>query len=160
MSDIEFKNGFLCGLLGTGLGIGGEGDKSGTVNLPPIDQLVVVNLTGYNEVRTYLSKTEYKTVISSSMYNIPKQGYLMIGGWFLIDGKADDWWVVPEADIKFTIDGKVIFEGETADFFGESIMDPPMTYQYKSSFELLAKRRNQTDGMMLALTDTMIVGVR
>lgn len=163
MSDIDFKNGFLCGLLGTGLGIGGTasgGSTEGTTEkLPSLDQLKIVNLAGYDNVTTYLKK-EYQAIISTSFGYVPSQGYLMIGGWYMIDSDSDDWWVTPEVDIRFTLDGNVIYEGDTTGFFQDMMMDPPMAYQYKSSFELAAKRRNLTDGMMFWLMDTMIVGLK
>lgn len=165
MSDIDFKNGFLCGLLGTGLGIGGNSNNGGeevtNEKLPSPENLVIINLNGYDNVATYLKVSNYTTVISSSFSYVPNQGYIMIGGYDLYDFEGDDWSSSPEADIRITVDGQIIFEGDSAEFFEFDVtFNPAKTFQYKISFEIAAKRRNMSDGMQFLLRETMIVGLR
>ena len=161
MNDIEFKNGFLCGLLGTGLGIGGGSSNGGSSDkLPALDSLIIINLNGYGNVGTYLKASSYTTVISSKFSYVPSQGYIMIGGYTLYDYEGDDWWSTPQANIKLTIDDQLIFEGDTTEFFYDATMNPAQTYQYTSNFEIAAKRRNMSDGMKILLMETMIVGLR
>ncbi|MBP3887719.1 MAG: hypothetical protein J6F30_08745 [Cellulosilyticum sp.] len=163
MSDIEFKNGFLCGLLGTALGIslssGGNSVSNG--KLPSLENLKIVNLEAYDNVATYLNISSYTTVIASDFSYMPSQGYIIIGGYDLYDFEGDDWWTTPEADLRIIIDGETKYEGDSTEFFGYNIIfDPPKTFQYKSSFEIAARRRNMSDGMQILLRETMIVGLK
>lgn len=163
MSDIEFKNGFLCGLIGTGLGIGdsSDGGESGTTEkLPSLDKLTIVNINGYDKVTTKLRKTGYTTVISSGFAYVPKKGYVMIGGYMLVDLTSDEWWLGAEADLRVTVDGKCLYEGDIQEYFGyDTVFEQAKTFQYQNSFEIAAKRRNMSDEMQLSLEDTMIVGI-
>ena len=163
MSEIEFKNGFLCGLIGTGIGIGtsSAGGESGpTDKLPSLDRLTIVNINGYDKVTTKLNETSYTTVISSGFAYVPKQGYVMIGGYMLIDLSADMPWLSAEADLRLTVDGKCLFEGDIEEYFEyDTTFEQAKTFQYKNSFEIAAKRRNMSDEMQVSLEDTMIVGL-
>ena len=163
MSDIEFKNGFLCGLVGTGLGIGGGsgGDESGPSDkLPSLDRMTVVNIKGYDKVTTKLKKTSYTTVLSSGFAYVPQKGYVMIGGYMLIDLTSDEWWLGAEADLRVTVDGKCLYEGDLEEYFDyDTTFEQAKTFQYQNSFEIAAKRRNMSDEMQLSLEDTMIVGI-
>lgn len=163
MSEIEFKNGFLCGLIGTGIGIGGSsagGESGPTDKLPSLDRLTIVNIDGYDKVTTKLNETSYTTVISSGFAYVPKQGYVMIGGYMLIDLSADMPWLSAEADLRVTVDGKCLFEGDIEEYFDyDTTFERAKTFQYKNSFEIAAKRRNMSDEMQLSLEDTMIVGL-
>ena len=161
MSDIDFKNGFLCGLLGTGLGIGGDNASGGSDGkLPSIENLSVVNLAAYDNVITYIKANVYTTVLSSSFSYMPKQGYVIIGGYDLYDYEGDDWSSSPRANVRITVDGQIVFEGETWELIENVSVDPPIVYQYQSSFDLVAKRLNLSDGMKIQLRETMIVGLK
>lgn len=160
MDDIVLKNGILCGLLSTGLGIGGVSSESGEIEdgkLPSIDVLKVVNITGYNDTEIFLKLGTYTTVLSSSANYIPSQGYLIIGGFNMLD--LEYWDDIPAADIRITVDGTVVYEGDVAEYFDEMCIDPPKAFQYAKSFEVVAKRKNCTDNMFIQLKDTMIVGI-
>ena len=158
MNDVAFKNGILCGLLATGIGIGG--DSSGN-KLPLPEVLEIINLSYYDNVITYLSEFSYTTLLSSSFSYMPSQGYVMIGGYDLYDFEGDDGWSSPEADIKITVDGKVVYEGDSAEFFDYDVSFAiPKTFQYKTNFEFAARRRNMSNDMQMQLRDTMIVGIR
>ena len=161
MNDTEFKNGFLCGLLATGLGIGGSSASGGGDKLPSVETLDITNLSYYQNVITYLNDYSYTPLISTSLSYMPKEGYVMIGGYALYDFEGDDWWSSPEADVRITVDGNVVYEGDSAEFFEyDASFLIPKTFHYKSSFEFAAKRRNMSDGMQMQLVDTMIVGVK
>ena len=161
MSDIDFKNGFLCGLLGTGLGIdGGNASGESKGKLPSIEAISVVNLAAYKNVSTYIKANVYTTILSSSFSYMPKQGYVMIGGYDLYDFEGDDWSSSPRANVRITVDGQVVFEGETWELFEDVTVNPPMVYQYQSSFDLVAKRLNLSDGMKIQLKETMIIGLK
>lgn len=159
LEDIEFNNGFLCGLLGTGLRIGGG--SSGSDKLPPVETLTITNLTYYENGITYLNASKYTPLLSSSSAYMPREGYVMIGGYDLYDFEGDDGWSSPEADIKITVDGKVVYEGDSAEFFDYDVSFAiPKTFQYKTNFEFAARRRNMSNDMQMQLRDTMIVGIR
>lgn len=155
MNDIAFKNGILCGLLATGIGIGG-GSSGNKLPLPEV--LEIINLSYYDNVITYLNEFSYTTLLSSSFSYMPSQGYVMIGGYDLYDFEGDDWWSTPEANIKITVDGQVVFEGQPWEIFEDVTINPPLVYQYQSSFELSAKRLNMSDGMQMQLRETMVLG--
>lgn len=160
MEDIQLKNGILCGLLSTGLGIGGaSGGSSETEEgkLPSVEVLKVVNIAGYNEAETYLKVKEYMTILSSSQSYMPNQGYVMIGGFDMLD--AEDWNETPKADIRITVDGTVVYEGDSYEFFENMSFDPPKVFQYHSSFDIAAKRKNCTENMFIRLRETMVVGI-
>ena len=160
MDDIAYKNGFLCGLLATGIEIGGGSSGSGSnEELPAIDCLKCISLRGYNNATTSL-QTTYKTVISSQLSYMPKQGYVSIGGYDLHDFESFEWWDMPEATLKVTADGVVLFEGSMWDYFEDVSVQPPCMFQYNSSFEVMAKRENMTDGMEFSLLNTMIIGLK
>lgn len=161
MNDIEFKNGFLCGLLSTGLGIGtvSENVDDGT-KLPSLEQLRIVNLNAYDYVATYLNATTYTTVVSSSFSYMPSQGYVAIGGYDLFDFESPDWDIVPEADVRIIVDGKIIFEDKDYLLFESVSFSPAIVFQYHTNFELAAKRLNLSDGMQMLLRNAMVVGLR
>ncbi len=157
MNDIAFKNGILCGLLATGIGIGGESSDN---KLPLPEVLEIINLSYYDNVITYLNESSYTTLLSSSFSYMPSQGYVMIGGYDLYDFEGDDWESTPEATMKITVDGQVVFEGELWEIFEDVTINPPLVYQYQYSFELSAKRLNMSDGMQMQLRETMVVGLK
>lgn len=161
MSDIDFRNGFLCGLLGTGLGISGSNASGGSEGkLPSIEAISVVNLAAYKNVSTYIKANTYTTILSSSFGYMPKQGYVMIGGYDLYDFEGDDWSSAPRANVRIIVDGQIVFEGETRELFKDVSVNPPIVYQYQSSFDLVAKRLNLSDGMKIQLKETMIIGLK
>lgn len=161
MGHIEFKNGFLSGLLATGIGIGGSTTAGGGDKLPPLEILDIINLTYYNNAITYLKESSYTTLLSSSFPYMPKEAYVIIGGYDLYDIETNDWWVSPKADVRVTVDGKVVYEGPSIDLFGNEIsFDPPKVYHYKTGFEFAARRKNLTDAMQMQLRETMIVGIK
>ncbi len=157
MNDISFKNGILCGLLASGIGIGGGSSDN---KLPSPQVLEIINLSYYDNVITYLNANSYTTLLSSSFSYMPHQGYVMISGYDLYDFEGDDWWSSPEATIKITVDGQVVFEGQPWEIFEDVTINPPLVYQYQSSFDLAAKRLNMSDGMQLQLRETMVVGLK
>ena len=157
MNDISFKNGILCGLLASGIGIGGGSSDN---KLPSPQVLEIINLSYYDNVITYLNADSYTTLLSSGFSYIPNQGYVIIGGYDLYDFEGDDWWSSPEANIKITVDGQVVFEGQPWEIFEDVTINPPLVYQYQSSFDLAAIRLNMSDGMQLQLRETMIVGLK
>lgn len=157
MNDIAFKNGILCGLLATGIGIGG-GSSDNKLPLPEV--LEIINISYYDNVITYLNEFSYTTLLSSSFRYMPRQGYVMIGGYDLYDFEGDDWWSTPEANIKITVDGQVVFEGQPWEIFEDVTINPPLVYQYQSSFALSAKRLNMSDGMQMQLRETMVLGLK
>lgn len=160
MNDIELKNGILCGVLSTGLGIGkvsSESDETEAGKLPSVDVLKVVNIGGYNDAKTFLELGIYKSVLSSKENDMPNQGYVIIGGFDMLD--LEYWDETPIADIRITVDGIVIYEGDVAAYFEETSIDPPKVFQYHNSFELAAKRKNCTDNMFIKLRETMVVGI-
>ena len=165
MSDIELKNGFLCGLLSTGLGIGGNSEDAGngtTTNtkLPPLEQLKIVNLDAYDCVATYLNATTYTPVLSSSFSYMPSQGYVIIGGYDLYDFEGPYWEASPEANVRIIVDGKTVFEDDSRLLFESVSFSPAMVFQYQTSFEFAAKRLNLSDTMQMLLRDTMVVGLK
>ena len=91
---------------------------------------------------------------------MPKQGYVIIGGYDLYDYEGDDWSSSPRANVRITVDGQIVFEGETWELIENVSVDPPIVYQYQSSFDLVAKRLNLSDGMKIQLRETMIVGLK
>lgn len=157
MNDISFKNGILCGLLASGIGIGGGSSDN---KLPSPQVLEIINLSYYDNVITYLNADSYTTLLSSSFNYMPNQGYVMIGGYDLYDFEGDDWWSSPEATIKITVDGQIVFEGQPWEIFEDVTINPPLVYQYQSSFDLAAKRLNMSDGMQLQLRETMVLGLK
>ena len=157
MNDIAFKNGILCGQLATGIGIGG-GNSDNKLPLPEV--LEIINLSYYDNVITYLNEFSYTPVLSSSFSYMPKEGYVMIGGFDLYDFEGDDWSASPSADIRITVDGVIAYEGDVTSYFEDLSINPPKVFQYKSSFELAGKRNNLTDGMQLQLRETMVVGLK
>ena len=157
MNDIAFKNGILCGLLAIGIDIGGESSDN---KLPLPEVLEIINLSYYDNVITYLNESSYTTLLSSSFSYMPSQGYVMIGGYDLYDFEGDDWESTPEATMKITVDGQVVFEGQPWEIFEDVTINPPLVYQYQSSFELSAKRLNMSDGMQMQLRETMVVGLK
>lgn len=157
MNDIAFKNGMLCGLLATGIAIGGG--SSGT-KLPLPEVLEIINLSYYGNVITYLTLDNYTTLLSSSFSYMPSQGYVIIGGFDLYDFEGDDWSASPSADIRITVDGVIAYEGDATSYFEDLSINPPKVFQYKSSFELAGKRNNLTDGMQLQLREAMVVGLK
>ncbi len=161
MKDIEFKNGFLCGLLATGLGITGDSSSSSDSALLLVDTLDITNLAYYKNVITYLNATNYTPLVSSTFSYMPKEGYVIIGGFDLYDFESDSWWLSAEADIKITVDGTVIYEGDSGEFFDYEVsFVTPKTFKYKTDFEFSARRRNMSDGMQMQLKETMIVGLK
>ena len=160
MNDIDFKNGFLCGLLATGLKIGGDGSAGGESMLPTLETLDIINLFYYKNAITYLKEDKYTPLISTNFSYMPKEGYVSIGGLELYDFEGDDWWSDPEADIKITVDDEVVYEGDSWEFFDyETLLGTPKTYKYSSNFEFAAKRRNMSDGMQMELRNSVIVGI-
>lgn len=124
MEEIAFKNGFLCGLVSTGLGIGKCGKEDGSEStessqLPKVDQMKVVNIEGFNPQGTYLKSDAYVVILSSTQDYIPKQGYVIIGGYMLMDmeGEVD----FPQADIRVTVDDVLIFQGLDYEYFEDKI---------------------------------------
>lgn len=156
MNDIAFKNGFLCGLLGTGVGIGGSSSSDG--KLP--EALEIINLSYYENGISYLNDSNYTAILSSSFSYMPSEGYVMIGGFDLYDFEGEDDWSSPEATIRIVVDGATVYEGDVVEYFEDLAIDPPKTFQYSMSFELAAKRRNMSDGMQIELKETMIVGLK
>ena len=84
----------------------------------------------------------------------------MIGGYDQYNFEEDDWSSSPRANVRITVDGQVVFEGETWELFEDVTVNPPMVYQYQSSFDLVAKRLNLSDGMKIQLKETMIIGLK
>lgn len=153
----EFENGFLCGILGSGMGI--TTGKYNTSKLPAIDRLSVINLNAYDCVETRLNENTYQTLVSNSFEDIPNKGYVLIGGYDLYNNESRDD-QVPQADIRITVDGKPLYEGDIQTCFKGISLDPPYTFQYESSFEVAAKRRNKKDNLTITLNETMIIGLK
>ena len=158
MNDIDFKNGFLCGMIATGLPIGGGGG----VQLPSVDKLDICNIDYYADSygcgRSKLT-TSYTTVLSN--ISMPKSGYVIIGGWDLSDNECDESESSPEADICITVDDEIIYEGDVIEYFGDSFtLRPPKVFYYGSNFKIECKRRNMTDAMEVTLKLTKVVGLK
>ena len=161
MNDIEFKNGFLCGLLSTGLGIGaGSENIDDGAKLPSLEQLKIVNLNAYDYVATYLNATTYTSVLSSSFSYMPSQGYVAIGGYDLFDFEGPYWEASPEANVRIIVDGEIVFEDNSRLLFESVSFSPAIVFQYHTNFELAAKRLNLSDTMQMLLRNTMVVGLR
>jgi len=170
MSNIDFQNGFLCGLTAMGIPIGGdeepgEDPQPGDGELPDLDTLTLVNCSYYRgdfeHGVNYLKKGYYVTIFSSKHYYVPKNGgIVMMGNWMLIDWDywGDDY---PMAVLKITVDGEIIYEGDIYDYFGdEEILKYAKAFRYNQSFDISAKRLNLTDSMSLEIGQTIIMGYK
>ncbi len=162
MASIDFQNGLLCGLFINGLSLGGN---SGDEELPDGKILTVVNCDYYRgdwgHCVAYLNPDTFERVLSSGVYYAPDSGIVVIGSFQLQDW--DDWSDTrPEAILKITADGAVIYEGDIYEYFKVShsqTLEISKAFSYKSSFSIEAKRTNLTDSMALELYQTCIIGL-
>ncbi|MEG0326825.1 MAG: hypothetical protein RR618_09920 [Cellulosilyticaceae bacterium] len=160
MPTIEFQNGFLCGLVATGVSLG---NNEGSGGFPDGSTLTVINCDYYRgdigDCVNYLEIDKFNTVFSSGPYYTPKSGVVVIGRFYL-----DDWddfsGTRAEAILKIVTDEKVVYEGDIYEYFGveySDTLEKMKCFSYKSSFEISAKRLNLTDAMALELYDTFII---
>ncbi len=159
MPSIDFQNGFLCGLAAMGIPIdSGQGGGTEPGALPDISQFNVVNCEYYSgdfeHCVNYLRLNTYRTILSSNAYYLPSSGIVLIGGWDLADW--DSWGDDPRAMLKITVDGAVIYEGLAQNYFdpqnnGSLYNNPVKAFNYKTSFNISARRLNLSDEMFMQL---------
>lgn len=160
MPTIEFQNGFLCGLVATGVCLGSNGSGGG---FPDGSNLTVINCDYHRgdigDCVNYLEIDRFNIVFSSWEYYVPDSGIVVIGRFNLEDW--DDFsGTKPQAILKIVADEKVIYEGDIYEYFGvnhSDILEHMKCFSYKSSFEISAKRLNLTDAMALELYNTCII---
>lgn len=164
MSEIDFQNGFLCGLTAMGIPIEDGDSTPGGGELPDLDTLTFVNCDYYRgdfeHGVNYLSMDYYVTIFSSKHYYVPENGgIVMMGNWMLMDW--DSWDEDPLAILRITVDGAVIYEGDVWDYFGDyDILKYAKAFHYNKSFDISAKRLNLTDSMSLEIGQTIIMGYK
>lgn len=167
ISNIDFQNGFLCGLTAMGIPIDGGGElpvdpPPGGGELPDLDTLTFVNCDYYRgdfeHGVNYLNMDYYVTIFSSKHYYVPDNGgIVMMGAYQLMDW--DSWDEDPMALLKITVDGVVIYEGDVWDYFETyDILKRAKVFRYKNSFDISAIRLNGSDSMSLEIFQTMIIG--
>lgn len=163
MNEVDFNNGFLCGMFATGLPLVTSGGGN-NATLPEVTALDVISLEYYtnkfNYGRSNLNASTYTTILASSYNAVPKSGYVIIGGLDLHDFESDTWWEAAEADLRITVDGQVFYEGDVWQYLEGIMINPPRAFFYKNSFQIAAKRLNMTDAMEIELKYTMIVALK